>query len=128
MQLTRQRRTVRYALSYREGDAHLEEIWINGIGDLDRLKQSFRTVTPRWRHELCALLTAKQDFNRFAIGDPKADDKNQLPTLIGIHADVHFLSGGDLTTHIKPKPTPTNGNMAHVPSAGFDPLFFMWHA
>ena len=40
-----------------------------------------------------------------------------MPSLNGIHANVHNATGGGLY----------NGNMSRVASAGLDPIFFLYH-
>ena len=101
--------------------------WTNGTGDINRLKKSFRNVTVRWREELQMLMGDTDDFHLFVIGNPNAPDSSQVPTLNGIHGDVHDITGGDISGHTN-QPTPTTGNMSFVAGAAFDPIFFLWHA
>lgn len=99
------------------------------------------SVTSQWRQEISMALLDNEDFNNFAIGkasDPTPDGEVEVKLIVAnlnsFHGEVHDLTGGDISDLINSpkqtprKETPTNGNMAHVPLAGFDPIFFFWHA
>ena len=60
---------------------------------------------------MTSLFRYSRSFDEFALGE------NGIPTLNGIHGDVHNAIGGGIS----------NGNMGRVASAGLDPIFFLYH-
>lgn len=112
--LTIQQRTVRHAPRY-TGDPQTTKIWTEGISNVNSLKSTFSSRTFNWRADLVSLLRNTTTFSQFVMGNTPGVF---VPDLNNIHGSVHIATGGGSS----------NGNMAQVPCAGFDPIFFIYHA
>ncbi|RPB25948.1 Di-copper centre-containing protein [Terfezia boudieri ATCC MYA-4762] len=115
--LSIQTRTVRHAPAYNPNSPPIVDAWRRGISDINSLKSFFQGETINWRADLIDLMINNYSYGGFTegVGTPGDTATNNLND---IHGSVHVNTGGYRTK---------NGNMSSVPSAGFDPIFFLWH-
>ena len=113
-QLEIQRRTVRWAPRY-TGNAATIKAWTEGISNPNLMLANFRSRTAGWRVDLISLMEDQTKFVEFSMGGSV-----RAPDLESIHGSVHVATGGATSA--------VGGNMANVPCAAFDPIFFIYHA
>ena len=70
-------------------------------------------MTLTWRGNLTSLYRYAPSCDEFVFGSRLGS----IPNLNNIHGTVHTTVGGGTF----------NGNMGYVPSAGLDPIFFLYH-
>ncbi|KAF8453105.1 hypothetical protein BGX38DRAFT_1329258 [Terfezia claveryi] len=114
-----QRRTVRHAPAYDASNSEIVQAWERGTSDMNSLKSFFRDESITWRTDLIDLMISNISYEGLIDGTPNSE----VPTLNAVHGSVHDNTGG----YIKNDSNKKNGNMAIVPAAGFDPIFFLWH-
>ncbi|KAF8453107.1 hypothetical protein BGX38DRAFT_1179177 [Terfezia claveryi] len=112
-----QTRTVRHAPAYNPNSPANVQAWRTGTSDINSLKSFFRTETINWRPNLIDLMINNHSYEGFTVGEGTSGDTANH-NLNAVHGSVHVNTGGYRTK---------GGNMAIVPAAGFDPIFFLWH-
>ncbi|KAF8422533.1 hypothetical protein EV426DRAFT_643363 [Tirmania nivea] len=112
-----QTRTVRHAPAYNPNNPANVRAWEEGKSDNNSLKSFFRTETINWRSNLIDLMINNNSYEGFTVGEGNSGD-TASNNLNAVHGSVHVNTGGYRTK---------GGNMAVVPAAGFDPIFFLWH-
>lgn len=112
-----QTRTVRHAPAYNPNNPANVQAWKTGASDINSLKSFFRTETINWRSNLIDLMINNYSYGGFTVGEGSSGDTANN-NLNAVHGSVHVNTGGYRTK---------GGNMAVVPAAGFDPIFFLWH-
>lgn len=122
-QATKQQRTVRYAPFYDANSAAIEKLWVQGTGDVDKLKANFALLTSSWREMLVSIFNDISRYHRFVYGQPTQTAADHLPSLTDFHDNIHGNTGGDTANDNDM----TFGNMCSVPVAALDPIFFLWH-
>lgn len=117
--LSIQTRTVRHAPPYDPANPASVRSWTQGISNIDSLKEDFQGQTIVWRPDLIDIMVNHSSYAGFTYGgSPSGNDTSG--NLNAIHGNVHINTGGFRSG----RPC---GNMANVPAAGFDPIFFLWH-